>query len=187
MAWPSGFPADPSRMATAYPTRQPEWDVGFCLPVRKYETGAAMRAAGAVEETDDVLLSCAARGDGAAFARLVERHRGRLMALSTRILGNRAIAEEIVQETFTRAWVNAPHWKPQSREGGTVVSWLSRVAVNLSIDQARKAQSMPLGGGGRTRRSGARGRCAADRRREEGEVDDRVEKIYRHGSAPRWR
>lgn len=66
------------------------------------------------------------------------------MAVSTRISGNRAIAEEIVQETFTRAWVNAPQWKPGGRERGTVAAWLSRVAVNLSIDQSRKAKVLPL-------------------------------------------
>lgn len=103
-----------------------------------------MLAAGVVEESDDVLLSRAARGDGIAFARLVERHRSRLMAVSTRVSGNRAIAEEIVQETFTRAWVNAPQWKPGAREHGTVAAWLSRVAVNLSIDQSRKAKVLPL-------------------------------------------
>lgn len=66
------------------------------------------------------------------------------MAMSTRISANRAIAEEIVQETFIRAWVNAPRWKSGGSERGTVAAWLSRVAVNLSIDQSRKAKVLPL-------------------------------------------
>ena len=56
-------------------------------------------------DTDDALVLQVARGDKLAFARLVERHGSRLMALAVRIVGNRAVAEEIVQETFTRAWV----------------------------------------------------------------------------------
>jgi RNA polymerase sigma-70 factor (ECF subfamily) len=97
-----------------------------------------------VEDSDDELLAQVAHGDGVAFARLVQRHRGRVMALSARITGNRATAEEIVQETFTRVWINASRWRPQKQDRATFASWLSRVATNLSIDQARKTRTLPL-------------------------------------------
>ena len=101
------------------------------------------------EVTDDELVGLVARGDRAAFTRLVGRHRSRLLALITRSLGSRAAAEDIVQETFTRAWVKAPLW--QARETGrgeasraSYAAWLSRVAVNLAIDQTRKVRPMTL-------------------------------------------
>lgn len=95
-----------------------------------------------MEEGDDELLVRVARGDGAAFSRLVGRHRSRLMATATRIVGSRAIAEEVVQEVFTRAWTNAPRWRPQG--GGSYSGWLVRVTTNLAIDHTRRARTLPL-------------------------------------------
>ena len=97
-----------------------------------------------MEDGDDELIALVARGDGAAFSRLVGRHRARLTGMTTRIVGNRAIAEEIVQEAFTRAWINAPKWRPQGRGRSSFAGWLARVAANLAIDHTRRARSVPL-------------------------------------------
>jgi RNA polymerase sigma-70 factor (ECF subfamily) len=97
-----------------------------------------------MEDGDDELIVRVARGDGAAFARLVGRYRTRLIAMTTRIAGNRAVAEEIVQEAFTRAWINAPRWKPQGGGRANFGAWLARVATNLAIDHTRRARSVPL-------------------------------------------
>jgi len=97
-----------------------------------------------VGDTDDALVLQVARGDKLAFARLVERHCARLMALAVRIVGSRAVAEEIVQETFTRAWVAAPGWRQKGEPARAFSAWLSRVATNLSIDQVRKPKNLPI-------------------------------------------
>jgi len=97
-----------------------------------------------MEDGDDDLIVRVARGDGAAFARLVGRYRARLTAMTTRIVGNRAIAEEIVQEAFTRAWINAPRWKPHGGGRANFGGWLARVATNLAIDHTRRARPVPL-------------------------------------------
>ena len=99
---------------------------------------------GCMEDGDDALIVRVARGDGAAFARLVGHYRIRLIAMTTRIVGNRAVAEEIVQEAFTRAWINAPRWTPQGGGRANFAGWLARVATNLAIDQTRRARSVPL-------------------------------------------
>ena len=98
------------------------------------------------EASDDDLIRATAKGDKAAFTRLVTRHRRRLLALITRTLGNRAGAEDIVQDVFTRAWVNAPDWQARDRNRASYAAWLSRVAVNLAIDQMRKARPVALEG-----------------------------------------
>lgn len=94
-------------------------------------------------ETDDALVLQVARGDRLAFAHLVQRHSPRLMALVVRIVGNRAVAEEIVQDVFTRAWITAPSWQQRSSQFG-FAAWLSRVATNLAIDHLRRPQSLPI-------------------------------------------
>ena len=97
-----------------------------------------------VEASDEELIRLVARGDKAAFTHLVARHQRRLLALVTRSLGNRATAEDIVQDVFTRAWVNAPNWHARETGGASYAAWLSRVAINLSIDQVRKRRSVTL-------------------------------------------
>lgn len=96
------------------------------------------------EASDDELVGLTARGDRMAFTWLVVRHRARLLALTTRTLRNRAAAEDIVQDVFIRAWTNAPTW--QARESGraSYAAWLSRVAVNLAIDQTRKVRPVAI-------------------------------------------
>ncbi|HVW72700.1 MAG TPA: sigma-70 family RNA polymerase sigma factor [Rhizomicrobium sp.] len=95
-------------------------------------------------DTDDALVLQVARGDRLAFARLVERHGARLMALAVRIVGNRAVAEEIVQETFTRAWTQAPKWRQRGETARAFAAWLSRVTTNLAIDQMRKPRTSAI-------------------------------------------
>jgi RNA polymerase sigma-70 factor (ECF subfamily) len=97
-----------------------------------------------VEASDDELLSAMALGDNAAFAKLVARYNRRILALVLRIVGARDVAEDIVQETFTRAWVNAPSWQ-QGRSGRpSYGAWLSRVAMHLAIDQIRRVRPVDL-------------------------------------------
>lgn len=65
------------------------------------------------------------------------------MTLAYRITQNAADAEEVVQETFARAWVKAPLWIPDPRRAA-YSTWLARVAMNLAIDLRRKVVPLPL-------------------------------------------
>jgi RNA polymerase sigma-70 factor (ECF subfamily) len=97
-----------------------------------------------LEDGDDDLLARAGRGDREAFAALVARHERRLMALALRLTPGRAAAEDAVQEAFTRAWVQAPRWRPSSAGRPGVGAWLARVVTNIAIDSARRAPTAAL-------------------------------------------
>ena len=90
------------------------------------------------EATDDDLVAAAGRGDALAFSQLVARHAPRLIALAARVLGERAAAEDVVQEVFVRAWTHAPIWRRAGTERASYAAWLARVGVNLAIDQRRR-------------------------------------------------
>jgi RNA polymerase sigma-70 factor (ECF subfamily) len=96
------------------------------------------------EASDDELVGLTAKGDKAAFTRLVGRHQARLLSLMMRTLGNRAAAEDIVQDVFTRAWTHAPRWQSRGLGRASYAAWLSRVAVNLAIDRSRRARPSSL-------------------------------------------
>jgi RNA polymerase sigma-70 factor (ECF subfamily) len=72
--------------------------------------------------------------DTAAVAELYDRHSRLLFGLITRILRDRAEAEEILQQVFVRVWTRAELYDP--RLGGPK-PWLVRLARNCAIDRLR--------------------------------------------------
>src|ERR1700704_2055584 len=90
--------------------------------------------------SDHDLMARTAQGDGRAFRTLAQRHAGRALALARRILGNEALAEDIVQDAFLRVWTNAPRWRPEA----AFRTWLYRVVVNLCLNEKRRPANLPL-------------------------------------------
>ena len=69
----------------------------------------------------------------------MERTAGRVVNLAVRLLGNRADAEEIAQETFLRLYQHPPRLDPSSK----LFTWLYRVTTNLCMDRLRKNSRTP--------------------------------------------
>lgn len=89
-------------------------------------------------QIEAALLARAGRGDGAAAAALLDRLGPRLLAFVSRMTGgDRALAEDIVQEAFLRLWHRAASWDVDGT--ARMSTWLGRVAANLAIDARRRA------------------------------------------------
>ena len=86
------------------------------------------------EVTDEVLMIRFQRGDRAAFTGLVRRHQTPLFNFALRQLGARAVAEEVVQDTFVRVVQNATEFKHEAR----FTTWVYTILRNLCIDQLRR-------------------------------------------------
>lgn len=67
-------------------------------------------------------------------------HGGELFRLALRSLGDRGLAEEVVQETFVRAWRNRERFDAGR---GSLRTWLFSIARNLIVDAARARASRP--------------------------------------------
>lgn len=90
---------------------------------------------------DDVgLLARVASGDGAAFARLYDRHADVLFGTAIRFLRDREAAEDVVQDVFISVWQRAGQFDPRS---GTPVGWLLGIARNRAIDRLRAEARRP--------------------------------------------
>jgi RNA polymerase sigma-70 factor (ECF subfamily) len=80
------------------------------------------------------LLDRVARGDDAALESLYDRYAGVLTALAQRIAGEASDAEEIVLDTFTKAWREATRF---SAERGSVAAWLTTICRSRALDLVR--------------------------------------------------
>ena len=92
-------------------------------------------------ESDDSLIGRVNVGDGAAWRALVDRHMGPVFGQAWRMLGDRAEAEDVAQETFVRLMRKAPDWQ---QGGAKLKTWLFRVAINLCIDRKRARRTAHL-------------------------------------------
>jgi RNA polymerase sigma-70 factor (ECF subfamily) len=67
-------------------------------------------------------------GDESAFIEITARYREKIFSVAISLLRNRADAEEIVQDTFIRAYRGLKNFRGDS----SLATWLHRIAVNLS-------------------------------------------------------
>ena len=86
--------------------------------------------------TDEQLMWQAQQGSVEAFTILHTRHRQRMFNYLYRYLGNYAVAEDITQETFLRAY----RFRHRYRPTGQVLSWLYRIATNAAKNALRSAK-----------------------------------------------
>lgn len=73
-------------------------------------------------------------GDHNAFRRLFDRHKGRVIHFCYRFCGQRAVAEELAQETFLRVYKAAPGYRPEAR----FQTWLFKIAANVCLNEIRR-------------------------------------------------
>jgi RNA polymerase sigma-70 factor (ECF subfamily) len=91
--------------------------------------------------SDEALVAGLAAGDANAATAFVRRFQGRVYGLAVTMVGNSAVAEEIAQEAFTRAWRHAGAYDGRR---GRVATWLLAITRNLAIDHLRARRTEPL-------------------------------------------
>jgi len=91
--------------------------------------------------TDAAAVALARDGDSDAFRALVDRHSRAVYRLAHRMTGNPQDAEDVVQETFLKAYRQLGRFESRANFG----TWLHRIAVNCSIDLIRGRKNQEAG------------------------------------------
>lgn len=85
-------------------------------------------------DTDAVAIQRVLSGDGDGFRVLVDRYSQALFRLAYRMMGTEADADDVVQETFVRAYRNLATYDGRA----SFNTWLYRIATNYSLDMLEK-------------------------------------------------
>jgi len=86
-----------------------------------------------MHESDDAAVARARNGDREAFRLLVERHSRYLFRVAYRLTGNAEDAEDVVQDTWLKAHAQLGRFESRAN----FRTWLTRIAINCSIDHLR--------------------------------------------------
>jgi RNA polymerase sigma-70 factor (ECF subfamily) len=87
---------------------------------------------------DKELVAAAKGGDNLAFETIVKRHRQRILALALRYTRSREDAEDIVQQTFQRAFIHLQGFESRS----SFSTWLTSIAINIALMSLRKRRAL---------------------------------------------
>jgi RNA polymerase sigma-70 factor (ECF subfamily) len=89
---------------------------------------------------DDALLAGLGAGDPDAAAAFLRRFQSRVFGLAMTMVHDRAVADDVAQEAFVRAWRHAAAYDARR---GSVTTWLLTITRNLAIDALRAMRAVP--------------------------------------------
>ncbi|MEI9971994.1 MAG: sigma-70 family RNA polymerase sigma factor [Ignavibacteriota bacterium] len=89
-------------------------------------------------DADETILVAQSReGDTAAFGELVRRYEGKIFRLAQHVTQNREDAEDVLQETFMKAYEHLDQFQGNSK----FYTWIVRIAVNQALMKLRRRKT----------------------------------------------
>ena len=82
----------------------------------------------------ETLIASTALGDRSAFSQLYDKTAAKLLGICLRVLQDRAVAEDALQDVYIKIWNNADRYQVT---GHHPMSWLTTIARNTAIDHLR--------------------------------------------------
>jgi RNA polymerase sigma-70 factor (ECF subfamily) len=90
----------------------------------------------ATREDEQAWVEAACAGDARAFRRIVEQHHRSLYLMASRLVGDPAEAQDLVQESLAKAYTNLDRFDPKYR----LSTWLHRITLNTCRDHLKSAR-----------------------------------------------
>jgi RNA polymerase sigma-70 factor, ECF subfamily len=103
--------------------------------LRPLRSGGELSASGLSVLADEELMQLVYHGQAAAFEVIYDRHADAAFSLAYRMCGQRALAEDIVQEAFLSLWRSHSRY---DRRRGSVRTWVLGVVHNRAVDALRR-------------------------------------------------
>ena len=107
-----------------------------------FDTVTAVSSSRAASEVSDIELVASVNAtDESAFEELFNRHKRRVALIAGRFFRQREQVEEIVQESFTKAYFGLRDFANQQEN--SFASWIARIAFNSCYDELRRMKRRP--------------------------------------------
>jgi RNA polymerase sigma-70 factor (ECF subfamily) len=90
------------------------------------------------EESDSTLVAATKNGESQAFEFLVKRHEAKIFTVAFRITRNREDAQDVVQQSFYKAFVHLSTFQGKS----SFSTWLTRIVINEALMCLRRNRAM---------------------------------------------
>lgn len=129
-----------SAATIASATRNPSWAYDSMGSARNRPVPVAVKSAYPAAP-DAELIKWSAAGDRRAFDEIVIRHGRFALRVALRLVADAAVAEELAQESFLRAWEQSHRFDPLRARFTT---WLYRIITNQCVDYLRRKRPEPL-------------------------------------------
>ncbi len=97
---------------------------------------------------DQKLVRAAQKGDMAAFEELVARHRDKIYARALSMMRNEQEAIDLSQEAWVKGWQRLKQFQGEASFG----TWMTRIVINLCLDQLRKQKRQNASAPSRSKR-----------------------------------
>ncbi len=91
-------------------------------------------------DPDREIVDAVRAGESRRFSVLVDRHRDRAMTLAVRLVGERVEAEELVQDSFLRAFRSLDGFRGDARFS----TWFYRILYNVCMTRVRRRRVLPM-------------------------------------------
>jgi RNA polymerase sigma-70 factor, ECF subfamily len=88
--------------------------------------------------SDEALVAAAQAEDMAAFEELVGRHRDKIYARAFSMMRNEDSAIDLSQEAWVKGWQRLKQFQGEA----SFVTWMTRIAINLCLDQLRRQKRL---------------------------------------------
>ena len=102
------------------------------------EPGVTVAAASPNSFAEEELVAAAKSGDEGAFETLFKRHQRRMLAFARRYTRVREDAEDVVQQTFQKAFIHLNKFQGKS----SFSTWLTRIAINEALMSLRRRRAL---------------------------------------------
>ena len=96
-----------------------------------------MTASGLTGSDESVLVAQARQNDALAFSELVRRYENKIFRLALHITQNREDAEDVLQESFLKAYEHLDQFQGNSK----FYTWIVRIAVNQALMKLRRRKT----------------------------------------------
>jgi RNA polymerase sigma-70 factor, ECF subfamily len=98
---------------------------------------ASMTVSSQTGVDEAILVAQSREGDAAAFGELVRRYEGKIFRLAQHVTQNREDAEDVLQETFMKAYEHLDQFQGNSK----FYTWIVRIAVNQALMKLRRRKT----------------------------------------------